>query len=65
MTILLVATKLDKVPKSQRKTALRKVEEGEGKRVIGFSSIDGEGRSAMWRALRRAALGEAAVTAAR
>ncbi len=57
--VILVATKLDKEPRSARKTALRRLAEGAGRRAIGFSSVTGEGREDLWRALRRAALGEA------
>jgi len=57
--VILVATKLDKEPRSARKTALRRLAEGAERRVIGFSSVTGEGREELWRALRRAALGEA------
>ncbi len=57
--MLLVATKLDKEPRSARKTALHRLAgEGLGRKVLGFSSVTGEGREELWRALRRAALGE-------
>ena len=56
--VVLVATKLDKEPRSARKTALRRLQEGGARKVLGFSSVTGEGREDLWRALRRAALGE-------
>ncbi len=56
--VLLIATKLDKEPRSARKTALRRLEVKVGRKVLGFSSVTGEGRDELWRALRRAALGE-------
>jgi GTP-binding protein len=56
--VILVATKLDKEPRSARKTALRRLEAKVSRKVIGFSSTTGEGREELWRALRRAALGE-------
>jgi GTP-binding protein len=56
--VLVVATKLDKEPRSARKTALRRLEDRASHRVLGFSSVTGEGRVELWRALRRAALGE-------
>jgi GTP-binding protein len=57
LQVLLVATKLDKEPRSARKTALRRLEETIGRKVLGFSSVTGEGRDELWRAMRRAALG--------
>jgi GTP-binding protein len=60
--VLVVATKLDKEPRSARKTALRRLEDKASRKVIGFSSVTGEGRAELWRALRRAALGEPLVT---
>jgi GTP-binding protein len=48
---LLVATKLDKLPKSQRKSALDRL--AQGKRVLGVSAVEHEGIDELWRALRR------------
>lgn len=48
---LLVATKLDKLPKSQRRAALDRF--GASKRVLGVSAVDHEGIDELWRALRR------------
>jgi GTP-binding protein len=58
VTVLVVATKLDKEPRSARKTALRRLEDRAGCRVLGFSAVTGEGTPELWRALRIAALGE-------
>jgi GTP-binding protein len=58
--VLLVATKLDKEPRSARKTALHRLAGDASRQVLGFSSVTGEGRDELWRALRRAALGSAA-----
>lgn len=55
--VLVVATKLDKVPRSARKTALSALVKATGRRVIGFSSETAEGRTELWRALRKAAFG--------
>jgi len=55
--VVLVATKLDKEPRSARKTALHRLEAKIGRKVIGFSSVTAEGRDELWRAVRRAALG--------
>lgn len=46
---VVVATKLDKLPLSQRKTALAAVAKDAGLRVIGFSSESGEGREQLWK----------------
>jgi GTP-binding protein len=56
--VIVVATKLDKEPRSAQKTALVRVEAAASRRVIGFSSVTGAGRETLWRALRRATLGE-------
>jgi GTP-binding protein len=55
--VLVVATKLDKVPRSARKTALAALVKATGRRVIGFSSETAEGRVELWRALRKASFG--------
>ncbi len=57
VTIVVVATKLDKEPASARKTALVRLEAAAGRKVLGFSSVTTDGRDALWRTLRRAALG--------
>lgn len=56
--VLIVATKLDKLPKSSRKSALSALGASVGHRVYGFSSETAEGRPELWRALRRASLGQ-------
>jgi GTP-binding protein len=58
--IVLVATKLDKVPRSSRRAALSRVSDATRRKVLGFSAITGEGRDELWRVLRRAALGDEA-----
>ena len=58
--IVLVATKIDKVPRSSRKVDLDRLRTATGRKVFGFSAVTAEGRDELWRALRRAALGEAA-----
>ena len=47
--LLLVATKLDKLPKSQQKPALAKL----GKATIGFSAETNQGREELWSAILR------------
>lgn len=61
-SVILVATKLDKIASSSRKAAIATLERTLGRKVIGFSAVTMEGRIDVWRALRRAALG--VVTAA-
>lgn len=60
LEVMLVATKLDKLPRSQHKVRLEELSRNAGARVLGFSSVDGTGRDALWRKLRRAAGLEAA-----
>ncbi len=69
--LVLVATKLDKIPRAARRPALdalRKTTESAGGqrsasatklRFVGFSSETGEGRDELWSALRSLALGDA------
>jgi GTP-binding protein len=55
--VVLVATKLDKVPRSSARTSLERVGKSAGRKVIGFSAETGEGRRELWGALRRLTLG--------
>jgi GTP-binding protein len=55
--VVLVATKLDKIPLAARRPAIEKMRAATKRRVFGFSAESGEGREALLRALRRAALG--------
>ena len=55
-TLITVATKIDKVPKSKRRSVLEGLGALEGGRAIGVSAVTGEGIEALWRALRKAAL---------
>ena len=50
--VIVVATKADKIPRAQRRPALAKIAADLGCRVVGFSSVTGEGREELWRALR-------------
>lgn len=54
LTVVAVATKLDKLPRSQQKPALEIIKRRFGAKAIGFSAVTGEGREALWRALRGA-----------
>jgi GTP-binding protein len=55
LTVVIVATKLDKVPAAKRKLQVAKLKREIGPRVIAFSSKDGTGQEQLWRRLRRAA----------
>ena len=59
VSVLLVATKLDKLASSARKVTIARLRAATGRKVFGFSAVSGDGRDELWRALRRAALGEA------
>jgi len=48
---LLVATKLDKLPRSKRRPALAALGREAGVTALGFSSQDGEGKDPLWHAL--------------
>lgn len=54
VAILLVATKVDKVPKSKRKATLARLRTPKGARVMGVSAVTGEGIEQLWRRLRKA-----------
>jgi GTP-binding protein len=61
---ILVATKIDKLSVSARKPRLAQIGKETGERVIGFSAETGEGKDALWAAIRRhlfAASGESVV----
>jgi GTP-binding protein len=53
--VVLVATKLDKLPRAQHKPRLEELSRQVGARVLGFSASDGTGRLQLWRRLRRVA----------
>jgi GTP-binding protein len=53
--VIVVATKLDKVPASQRMTALAKVSSEANLRALGYSAETGEGRAALWRRVLKSA----------
>ncbi|RLB54108.1 MAG: ribosome biogenesis GTP-binding protein YsxC [Deltaproteobacteria bacterium] len=52
--VIVVATKIDKLPKAKRRAMLRNLSGYEG-RIIGVSAVTGEGIEALWQALRKAA----------
>jgi len=53
LELLGVATKLDKISRSQAAAAVRDVSKALGMPTIGFSAQTGEGRDELWRALKR------------
>jgi GTP-binding protein len=55
--VVLVATKIDKLPVSGRKPALESLRKTCGVRPIGFSVETGDGREELWARLRHAVLG--------
>jgi GTP-binding protein len=50
--VIVVATKVDKVPRSQRKPAVDRLITDLGCRVVAFSSETGEGKDELWSVLR-------------
>lgn len=54
--VLVVATKLDKLPKAQRKPALVALSRDSGREITGFSAETGEGRDALRERLLRTAI---------
>jgi len=55
--IVIVATKVDKLGKSAAQNAIAAIGKRAGKKVVGFSSVTGEGRAELWSLLRRITLG--------
>lgn len=49
---IVVATKIDKLQRSQRKAALARV--GRGRRILGVSAAEAEGVAELWQEIRRA-----------
>jgi GTP-binding protein EngB required for normal cell division len=50
---IVVATKIDKLPVSQRKPALAEFKKAGGVPAVGFSAVNGDGRAELWERLRR------------
>ena len=55
LEVVIVATKLDKLPQSKHKTSIAQLSKEIGRPVLGFSSELGIGRTPLWRKLRRIA----------
>ncbi len=58
LRLLVVATKIDKLAGSAQKPAVERVGRELGCRAYGFSAMTGEGKDELWRALRKAIVGE-------
>jgi GTP-binding protein len=56
LEVILVATKIDKVGAAQRKLVLQGVRKAAGERVVGFSSVTGDGWEELWKRIRGAVL---------
>lgn len=48
---ILVGTKIDRIPKSQRRAVLDRL--AKGRRILGVSAVDGDGVAELWNAIRR------------
>jgi GTP-binding protein len=55
LATIVVATKLDKLPRSKQKPELARVKQAAGVPVLGFSAVDGTGKDELWRRLRQVA----------
>ncbi len=53
--LIMVATKVDKLPKSKRKNLLEALSRDAGRRLLPFSSVTGDGRDALWQAILKMA----------
>ena len=56
--LIVVATKIDKLPKAHIKPALEKLRAGVKGRILGFSSETGQGRGELWSAIIASIRGE-------
>lgn len=55
LSLIFVATKLDKLPKNAHKPRIAAITKALGQRAFAFSAESGEGRVPLWRAIRSAA----------
>lgn len=60
--VVVVATKADKLALAARRMAIAEISKAVGRKVIGFSAETGEGRSELWRLLRKATFRDAPST---
>lgn len=54
LTLLFVATKLDKLSHASHKPRLAELQKNWGRRVLGFSSTTAQGKEELWRQIRQA-----------
>ncbi len=52
--LVLVATKLDKIPLAKRRPAMMALQSSESAKVVGFSAVTGEGKTELWWHIHRA-----------
>ena len=55
--VVVVATKIDKIGRSASRGVAAAMAKSTGRKVIGFSSVTGEGRAELWALLRKVTLG--------
>jgi GTP-binding protein len=60
LEIIVVATKVDKLPRSSAKSSLAAVRRQVSRPVVGFSAVTGDGRPELWRAILKGAIGVSA-----
>jgi GTP-binding protein len=56
--LIVVATKVDKLPKAHIKPALDKLRKGTHAKIVGFSAETGQGRAELWEAILSSTRGE-------
>ena len=56
--LIVVATKVDKLPKAHMKPALDKLRKGTHAKIVGFSAETGQGRAELWEAILSSTRGE-------
>lgn len=54
LDVVLVATKLDKLSRSEQRARVAEIRKESHAKVIGFSAVTGDGREDLWRAIRKA-----------
>jgi len=54
--VVIVATKVDKLARAVSRGAIAAIARSTGRKVLGFSSVTGEGRAELWALLRKATL---------
>ena len=57
LDVVLCATKVDKIPKSEERAVVDRLKKTVTGRVVACSAVSGRGRGALWRAIRASAIG--------